>query len=404
MIAKIEYSPDGKRILAGDYPGGIIALWDVASGKRLTTIEAGYGYHATMNYYAVSPDWRTVFAWREKRKAERVEQDGKRMIRWTFGGEVRAWNLDDGKLLRTYKRQPQNLIRFMKLAPDGKTIYTADELPGIYERQAKQVASLWNVKDGTYRTLEGVDSYGGEFSPDGKSVVFPSSDENGHTKALKMIDIATGREKWSLSIQEKNARASVARFSPDGRLFYGTVRVFEDPKKRDKSTTQLKWWDAATGREMGSKTCEPNEPTGFGVLSPDKQKAVAINWQGDTRKVSLFDLAGKRLLWTTVVCEKTKGYRPIAWSPAFSPDGKWLAVITRMVPENAGEDLDARDVPQPRILLLEAETGAIRETIIAPQAFADAACFSPDGRTLATGGDGRIHLWDMSKMPALTRR
>jgi WD40 repeat protein len=404
MIAKIEYSPDGKRILAGDYPGGVIALWDVASGKRLTTIEAGYGYHATMNYYAVSPDWQTVFAWREKRKAERVEQDGKRMLRWTFGGEVRAWNLDDGKLLRTYKRQPQSLIRFMKLAPDGKTIYTAEELPGIYERQAKQVASLWDVKDGTYRTLEGVDSYGGEFSPDGKSVVFPGSDENGHTKALKMIDVATGREKWSLPIQEKNARAWISRFSPDGRLLYGTERVFEHPKKRDKSITQLKWWDAATGREVASKTCEPNEPTGFGALSPDKQKVVAINWQGDTRKVSLFDLSEKRLLWTTVVCEKTKGHRPIAWSPAFSPDGKWLAVITRTVPENAGEDLDARDVPQPRIHLLEAESGAIRETMIAPQAFADAACFSPDGRTLATGGDGRIHLWDMTKMPALTSR
>jgi WD40 repeat protein len=403
-IAKIEYSPDGKRILAGDYPGGVIALWDVASGKRLTTIEAGYGYHATMNYYAVSPDWRTVFAWREKRKAERVEQNGKRMLRWTFGGEVRAWNLEDGKLLRTYKRQPQSLVRFMMLAPDGKTFYTADELPGIYERQAKQVVSLWDVKDGTYRTLEGVDSYGGEFSPDGKSMVFRSSDENGHTKALKMIDVATGREKWSLPIAEKNALASVSRFSPDGSLFYGSVRVFERPNQwaKSKSITQLKWWDAATGREVGSKTCEPNEPTGFGVLSPDKQKAVAINWQGDTRKTSLYDLAEKRLLWTTVVCKKTEGQRPIASGLVYSPDGKWLAIITRSYPEKeTSDDLDPRDVPQPRILLIEAATGAIRETLIAPQAFANAACFSPDGRTLATGGHGRVHLWDMTKIPPL---
>lgn len=81
VIANIDFSPDGKRILAGDYPGGVIAVWDVASGKRLSTIEAGYGYHSTAHFYAVSPDWQTVFAWREKRKVERVEQDGKKKNR-----------------------------------------------------------------------------------------------------------------------------------------------------------------------------------------------------------------------------------------------------------------------------------------------------------------------------------
>jgi WD40 repeat protein len=215
-IAHVEFSPDGKRILAGDYPGGVIALWDVASGKRLTTIEAGYGYHATARYYGVSPDWRTVFAWREKRKPERIEQDGKRMIRWTFGGEVRAWNLEDGKLLRSYKRQPQSNVRVMRLAPDGKTFYTFDELPGTYERQAKQAISLWDVKAGTYRTLEGLNSYG-PFSPDGKILAIETADEEGYTSAVKLIDVATGREQLSIPITDKNARANVrdaaSRFS-----------------------------------------------------------------------------------------------------------------------------------------------------------------------------------------------
>jgi WD40 repeat protein len=69
-----------------------------------------------------------------------------------------------------------------------------------------------------------------------------------------------------------------------------------------------------------------------------------------------------------------------------------------------GRDLDPRDLPQPRILLIEAATGEIRETMIAPQAIAYAVCFSPDGRTLATGGHGRVLLWDMMKMPAHTSR
>jgi WD40 repeat protein len=397
-LAHIEFSPDGKRILAGDYPGGVIALWDVASGKRLTTIEAGYGYHSTLNYYAVSPDWRTVFAWREKRKPERVEQDGKRMIRWTFGGEVRTWNLEDGKLIRTYKRQPQSNVRFMRLAPDGETFYTFDELPGTYDRGPKNALTLWDVKTGTYRTLEGLNSYG-YFSPDGRILAIETTAEEGYTYAVKLIDVATGREKLSIPAPDKNAWVSTCGFSRDGRLLFGMVGTSKRSKQQKDGSSCMKWWDAATGREVASFPCAKDEGFSISVQSPDGRIAVALGWQGDKRKLLLFNIPEKRLERTIVVCEKTEGQRPIVSSPVFSPDGKWLAVITRSYPEKAGEDLDPRDVPQPRILLIETATGQIRETLVAPPAFASAVCFSPDGRTLATDGHGRILLWDITKMP-----
>jgi len=180
-------------------------------------------------------------------------------------------------------------------------------------------------------------------------------------------------------------------FSPDGRqvAFYWTGEKGENPG------IYVKLLGQPTALRLTSG------PDAFPVWSPDGGRIAFVRGlePGGAR-------VGQAIYTVSSLGGPERKIRDIEVSGqiAWSPDGKWLAVITRMVPENAGEDLDARDVPQPRILLLEAETGAIRETIIAPQAFADAACFSPDGRTLATGGDGRIHLWDMSKMPALTRR
>jgi WD40 repeat protein len=54
--------------------------------------------------------------------------------------------------------------------------------------------------------------------------------------------------------------------------------------------------------------------------------------------------------------------------------------------------------------LVDSASGEIRETLVAPQGFARSLCFSPDGKTLATGGLGRVLLWDLSRAPGTGAR
>jgi WD40 repeat protein len=396
MLIDIKFSPDGKRLVARDWPGsGVLALWDVGSSKRLTTIEA--------SNHCVSPDWRTIYTSRQKQKCERVEQDGKRTSRWTFDGGVRAWNLDDGKLVRTYKHQPPRGISGMRLSPDGSKLLTIEALSGTYERNFKGAFSfsLWDIPSGKSRPMDGLHGTA-TFSPDSQSLVFIVDDDDGYAQARKSIDVATSRENWSRPLAGANYWANVGTFSRDGRLLFGSIRRFERAKKWDNWRVWLTWWDAATGREVASFEGDKNDEFTDFSLSPDGQTLAVLNWRrGVTRKLFLYSVAEKCLLRTTILGEKPKDYVLLASGSVFSPDGKWLVVVTRVVPENArgGGDLDPRDLPQPHILLIETATGAIRETMISPQCFSNHACFSPDGRTLATGGHGRVLLWDMTKMP-----
>src|SRR5262245_16121956 len=43
ILGNIQFSPDGKRLIAGDYPGGLVAVWEVGSRKLLYTVDAGAG-------------------------------------------------------------------------------------------------------------------------------------------------------------------------------------------------------------------------------------------------------------------------------------------------------------------------------------------------------------------------
>jgi WD40 repeat protein len=398
----LRYSPDGKRLIAGGYPGGTVQLWDAVTGKQLTKVEVGYGYRGSVDYFFLTPDWKTLFASRSKSKYAQIEKDGKKLIRWEFEGDVLAWDVDTGTLRETFRHNPPRRFGYMTLAPDGASFLTAEELPGETERQPPRAASLWDVKAKRPQGLPECSIYYGRFSPDGKTLAAPVSDGDGYSTAIKVFDVATAKEKLSIPVAEKNAHASVWGYSPDGKLLIGNLTVY--PKRRDYQNAQscLKIWDAATGAEAASFAAEEKDTALiYTAFAPDGKSFAAVTSGSARPKLCLFDVPGRKLVKAVPLpVQATENERVLIREPAYSPDGRWVAVVTQLIPKDVrGSDLKEEDVPQPRVHLVDVAECVARETLVEPQGFSGAACFSPDGKTLATAGRGKILLWDMSKPP-----
>jgi WD40 repeat protein len=397
-IMQMQFSPDGQRLLAGDYPGGVLQLWEVRTGKQLTKIETGYGYRGSAQYFAVSPDWKRVYVDREKQHLEQIEKEGKRLIRWSFTGDIRAWDLETGRLITTYRHEPQRAIMHTTFAPDGKTFLTSEEPPGEFVSRPERTASLWDVQTKEPRPVPRGAGHGA-FSPDSRTILYADNDQQGYAQAIRLWDTGSGQEKLAIPIATPNTWVDSLMFLPDGKAFVGTVRVFPTARQWSSWETTLKIWDVSTGKELASIPEMPN--TSFHpTFSPDGKLFAADAWRDPRGRLLLFDVERKRPRKNIVLGGPVApDLQTMLGFPVFSPDGKWLAVGAQVTPKEPRRGGDALALPQRRIHLIEVATGEVRETLVAPPETHSQLCFSPDGKTLAVGAKGKVLLVDLTQPP-----
>jgi WD40 repeat protein len=254
------------------------------------------------------------------------------------------------------KRLPPGSARY-----DGSQSFSGDGkvLAVRTEKQSLRLldATTWRVLKET-DVQQGPKAVGGplRLSHDGKRVA-AALDVSGDNRML-LWDVEKGTTKV---LEGHTTRLRGYAVSPDGRLVASGSGEEGSLRRPERYPAELKFWDAATGKEIFSGSGTQGMIYRV-VFSPDS-KLIAL--LADDGTVRVWDVVLRRELFAL----KDDTYLHAA---VFSPDGKWILTA------GFHSEIQAWD----------AATGRLEKTIDGGIRIVTSASFSPDGRmALLTSND-----------------
>lgn len=361
QIRSVAFSPDGK-VLASGAADNLVKFWDPATGKELAILK---GHTDVVWSVVFSPNGKTLASGSADKTTKLWD-----LSHWQPGGAMPP------VLTLTGHEEP---IRCVAFSPDGKMLASASE---------DATVKLWDLSawrgsmaraNVPVSILKGRGGrvYSVSFSPDGKTLASASDD-----KTVKLWDVSTRKEK--VTLRGHNHSIAAVAFSPNGKWL-----ALAD------LAGALKLWDLNQG---GKERLNPPSIT----INAHDSWIFTLAFSPDSKTLASGGLYGKVKIWDL------NNWRPSTGAPsfrtlegnhnlhsvAFSPDGKMLASggsVVKLWNIAIGKEIVVPKL-QPdmeikaKIGLEGAHAGEVR-----------AVAFTPDGRTVATGGstDSTIRFWHL---------
>jgi len=191
-----------------------------------------------------------------------------------------------------------------------------------------------------------------------------------------------------MSCPEKERHFSIGSVAPTGAV----IAVYLGGKRG--APVEVWFRDAVTLKDRGKLVGKGDSERGWGSgqFTPDGKRFIALDGAGN---VLLWNVAGRKVERTFSI----GGNSP--WGRlAFSSESKTLAVgwMPKLDPALANiREPDPQDLPQPRVSMIDLSGNSAPRVLVAPHGYVGGVAFSPDGKALAFGGAGAVHLFDLRK-------